>query len=212
MVTQNQSNGTGSTYIIQTIYPPIVLPTHRPTTHPPTYPRNYLPSHLYLSVCLSVYLSNPTVLCNSDPGIWRSGYDAPSRNRCGNNFKIARAVPVSSHELWHMEFGSKRGMTARTKLRTSRRNTYPTVISLNELRTEEYEDEVRHLELKRHGQQQRTVQRNMTFEASQISCISVKRELHKTRQVSSGASKLLPSAATQSSRGGVPEQVNTQWN
>jgi len=101
-------------------------------------------------------------------------------------------------------------MTARTKLRISSRNTYPTVISLNELRTEDYEDEVRHLELIRHGRQQRTVQRNMTFEASQISYISVKRKLHKTRQVPYGASKLMPSAATQPSKGSVPEPVNTQ--
>lgn len=188
------------------------LPTYRspyrPTTHPPTYPRTYLPTYLATSICLS----NITDLCNSDPRIRRSGDDAPSRNRCGNNLKIARAVPVSSHELWHVVFGTKRGMTARTKIRTSRRNTYLTVTSLNELRTEKYEDEVRHLELKRHGHQQRTVQRNMTFEASQISYISVKRKLHKTRRVSSGASKLMPSAATQPSRGGVPEPVNTQWN
>jgi hypothetical protein len=75
---------------------------------------------------------------------------------------------------------------------------------------EDYEDELRHLELTRQGRQQRTVQRNMTFEASQISYISVKRKRQKTRQVSCGASKLMSSAATRPSRGSVPEPVNTQ--
>jgi len=98
-----------STHI--SISPPTdLLPTHLPIQ---------LPTYVATSICLS-YLTD---LCNSDPGIWRSADDAPSRNRCGNNFKIARAVPVSSHELWYMEFGSIRGMTARTKIRTSRRNT-----------------------------------------------------------------------------------------
>jgi len=104
-----------------------------------------------------------------------------------------------------MEFGSIRG-----KLRTSRRNTYLTVTSLYELRTEDNEEEVRRLELTGNGRQQRTVQCNMTFEASQISYISVKLKLHKTRHVSYGASKLMPSATTQPSWGSVQEPVNTQ--
>ena len=123
------------------IYPPIDLPTDLLPTHLPIH----VPTYLATSICLS----NITDLCNSDPRIRRSGDDAPSRNRCGNNLKIARAVPVSSHELWHVVFGTKRGMTARTKIRTSRRNTYLTVTSLNELRTEKYEDEVRHLRAKK---------------------------------------------------------------
>jgi hypothetical protein len=101
-------------------------------------------------------------------------------------------------------------MMARTKLRTSRRNTYLTATSPYELRTEDNEDEVRHLELTGHGRQQRTVQRNMTFAASQISYISVKLKLHKTRQISYGASKLMPSATTQPSGGSVQEPVDTQ--
>jgi hypothetical protein len=89
---------------------------------------------------------------------------------------MATAVPVSSHELRQMEFGSVCGMTARTKQQTSRRNIYPTVTSLHELRTEDYEDDVRRLKLKRHARQQRAVQRNMTVEASKISYMSVKRK------------------------------------
>jgi hypothetical protein len=193
------------------VHHPNYLPTHLPI---PLHTKlsTYLPTSLVASIYLPIYLIYLICLrvCNS--GIWRTGCEAPSSNRCGNKFKMARAVPVSSHELWQMEFGSTCGMTARTKQRTSMRYTYPTVTLAHVLRPEDYEDDVRRLKLTRYSRQQRTVQRNMTFEASQISYISVKRKLHKRRRVSCGASKLMPSDDTQHSRGSVPKPVNTKWN
>lgn len=56
----------------------------------------------------------------------------------------------------------------RQKHQTTRRNTHPSVTSPHELRTEDYDDDVRNLELRRHCRKESTV-RHMTFTASQNS-------------------------------------------